>query len=86
MIEEEKTSRREQIKKPAMPEAHQVLSLQLAQGDVLDYMGKKYIKMARMLARTIDGATSRRGVVLWLCIEATGNFPSRTVIVPEFVR
>ena len=86
MIEEERTSRREQRKKPAMPEAHQVLSLQLAQGDVLDYMGKKYIKMSRMLARTIDGATSRRGVVLWLCIEATGNFPSRTVIVPEFVR
>lgn len=86
-MEEEKIMRRDQMKKsPPVPEGHQVLSLQLAQGDVLDYMGKKYIKMSRMLARTIDGATSRRGVVLWLCIEASGNFPSRTVIVPEFVR
>lgn len=86
-MEEEKVTRREPPKKVLpVQEGHQVLSMLLAQGDLLEYMGKKYIRMSRMIARTLDTASSRRGVVLWLCIEATGNFPSRTVIVPEFVR
>lgn len=72
--------------RPQAPIGDSVLSMLLHSDDLLEYRGRKYIKMSKVIQRVLDGNGSRRQVVLWMCIEASGTFPSPTLIVPEFLK
>lgn len=63
-----------------------VASIEWNHADRLEYNGKRFIKMSRIMGRSIRGPHRVQSVQLWLCIEVNGSFPARTVIVPEFLK
>jgi hypothetical protein len=69
----------------AKPEAPIPLSA-LSSGQTMLYQGKIYAQMhcAQAGARIVIDGIKRRAN-LWMCVEITGKFPARPVIVPEIL-
>lgn len=75
---------RKEKREMAKPEGHRVLDTIFETGDFLEYNGSRYVKMSRIIRRRHNSPGLKSDVSLWLCIEATGRYPARTMIVPEF--
>lgn len=86
-MDQQQTDGKKQKRELPAPEGDRVASVNFTQQERLEYAGRSYIKMSQIIkSYTLDSASSRRPMRLWLCIEAGGTFPARTVIVPEFVK
>lgn len=85
-MEQQQTEGKKPKRELAQPDGDRIMSVKWETGDALEYNGKRYIKMSRIMGRPMINSSSQKIAQLWLCIDPTGTFPARTVVVPEFVK
>lgn len=81
-----KESEKETISSSPDAGCDRISSLVYSSADILEYGGRKYLKMFRLMGRPNgpSAPADKKRCQLWACIEFSGMFPARTVVVPEF--